>query len=125
MMLNSSDDSRSFGFRNNFEIDWRVLNELRVKGRFSITKTSTRSEVFKSPKASEFVGAESTVKGTYTETNGEGLDYDADFNVTYGKLFNEKHMVNAVGGVRLATNQSKSSAFVSRGFIDTKALDFD
>ena len=86
MMLNSSDDSRSFGFRNNFEIDWRVLNELRVKGRFSITKTSTRSEVFKSPKASEFVGAESTVKGTYTETNGEGLDYDADFNVTYGKL---------------------------------------
>ena len=53
MMLNSSDDSRSFGFRNNFEIDWRVLNELRVKGRFSITKTSTRSEVFKSPKASE------------------------------------------------------------------------
>ncbi len=120
MMLNSSDDSRSFGFRNNFEIDWRVLNELRVKGRFSITKTSTRSEVFKSPKASEFVGAESTVKGTYTETNGEGLDYDADFNVTYGKLFNEKHMVNAVGGVRLATNQSKSSAFVSRGFIDDR-----
>lgn len=120
MMLNSSDDSRSFGFRNNFEIDWRVLNELRVKGRFSITKTSTRSEVFKSPKASNFVGAESTVKGTYTETNGEGLDYDADFNVTYGKLFNEKHMVNAVGGIRLATNQTKSSTFVSRGFIDDR-----
>lgn len=40
--------------------------------------------------------------------------------MTYGKLFNEKHMVNAVGGIRLASNQAKSSGFVSRGFIDDR-----
>ena len=120
MILNSSNESRSFGFRNNFEIDWRVYDELRVKGRFSISKSSAKTEVFKSPKASDFVGAESTEKGTYTETNEENLSYDGDFNVTYGKLFNEKHMVNAVGGIRLASNQAKSSGFVSRGFIDDR-----
>ena len=48
------------------------------------------------------------------------MSYDGDFNVTYGKLFNEKHMVNAVGGIRLASNQAKSSGFVSRGFIDDR-----
>lgn len=51
MILNSSNESRSFGFRNNFEIDWRVYDELRVKGRFSISKSSAKAEVFKSPKA--------------------------------------------------------------------------
>ena len=118
MILNSSNESRSFGFRNNFEIDWRVYDELRVKGRFSISKSSAKTEVFKSPKASDFVGAESTEKGTYTETNEENLSYDGDFNVTYGKLFNEKHMVNVVGGMRLSQNGSNNSAYKVQGFID-------
>lgn len=120
MELNSSNESKSFGFRNNFEIDWRIYDELRAKGRFSITKTSSKSEVFKSPKHSDYINTESNEKGRYTETNGEGLSYDGDFNVTYGKLFDDKHMVNAVGGMRLSSTQSKSSAFAARGFVDDR-----
>ena len=40
--------------------------------------------------------------------------------MTYAKLFNEVHMVNAVGGIRLASSKSQSSGYESIGFIDDR-----
>ena len=54
MTLGSSDETSSFGFTNNFEIDWQVFDGLRAKGRFSISKSTDRGEVFKSPNASDY-----------------------------------------------------------------------
>lgn len=34
MELNSSNESKSFGFRNNFEIDWRIYDELQSQRAF-------------------------------------------------------------------------------------------
>lgn len=120
MLLNNSDITKTFGFRNNFETEWKIKPELRAKGRVSVTKSASRGEVFKSPKNSSFEGVLDTEKGTYSESNTDALSYDADLNLTYVKLFNEKHMVNAVGGFRVQSNQSKASGFVARGFIDDR-----
>ena len=49
MTLGSSDETSSFGFTNNFEIDWQVFDGLRAKGRFSISKSTDRGEVFNLP----------------------------------------------------------------------------
>uniref|UniRef100_UPI004025DA27 SusC/RagA family TonB-linked outer membrane protein n=1 Tax=Butyricimonas virosa TaxID=544645 RepID=UPI004025DA27 len=118
MTLGSSDETSSFGFTNNFEIDWQVFDGLRAKGRFSISKSTDRGEVFKSPNASDYAETASTERGSYRETRDENLSYDGDLNVTYAKLFNEVHMVNAVGGIRLASSKSQSSGYESIGFID-------
>jgi len=118
--LNSSNTSEQFGIRNNFEVDWRVLDELRVRGRFSITKNDTKGVDFRSPKATEFIGKDDSEKGIYTESNTGNLSYDADFNVTYGKLLKEKHMVNVVGGMRLVSNKTNMSSFLAKGFIDDR-----
>ena len=40
--------------------------------------------------------------------------------MTYAKLFNEVHMVNAVGGIRLASSKSQSSGYETIGFIDDR-----
>lgn len=120
MTLGSSDETSSFGFTNNFEIDWQVFDGLRVKGRFSISKSTDRGEVFKSPNASDYAETASTERGSYQETIDENLSYDGDLNVTYAKLFNEVHMVNAVGGIRLASSKSQSSGYKSIGFIDDR-----
>lgn len=120
MNQGSSDETTSFGFRNNFEIDWQVMDGLRAKGRFSISKSSAQGEVFKSPKASNFADAASTERGSYRETREENLSYDGDFNVTYAKLFNEVHMVNAVGGIRLASSKLQTSGYETIGFIDDR-----
>ena len=120
MTLGSSDETSSFGFTNNFEIDWQVFDGLRAKGRFSISKSTDRGEVFKSPNASDYAETASTERGSYQETIDENLSYDGDLNVTYAKLFNEVHMVNAVGGIRLASSKSQSSGYESIGFIDDR-----
>ena len=120
MTLGSSDETSSFGFTNNFEIDWQVFDGLRAKGRFSISKSTDRGEVFKSPNASDYAETASTERGSYQETIDENLSYDGDLNVTYAKLFNEVHMVNAVGGIRLASSKSQSSGYKSIGFIDDR-----
>lgn len=120
MTLGSSDETSSFGFTNNLEIDWQVFDGLRAKGRFSISKSTDRGEVFKSPNASDYAETASTERGSYRETRDENLSYDGDLNVTYAKLFNEVHMVNAVGGIRLASSKSQSSGYESIGFIDDR-----
>ena len=120
MTLGSSDETSSFGFTNNFEIDWQVFDGLRAKGRFSISKSTDRGEVFKSPNASDYAETASTERGSYRETRDENLSYDGDLTVTSAKLFNEVHMVNAVGGIRLASSKSQSSGYESIGFIDDR-----
>lgn len=56
MSLNSSNRTRNFGFRNNFEVDWRVIEPLRLRARISVSKSVSKQEVFQSPKASVFYG---------------------------------------------------------------------
>lgn len=114
----NSDHTSTFGFTNNTEIDWRIVDELRARGRFGITKSNARGEQFRSPFNSEFDGKDPLKKGAYNEKNQQVLNYDGDINVTYGKILKEKHTVNAVGGIRLTQNTSLSSVYGVEGFID-------
>lgn len=120
MLLNSSDITRNFEFKNNFDADWRILEELRVRARISLTKSAAVGEVFQSPKSNLFIGTKDTERGTYKEKNTDALSYDTDISITYGKLLGGKHMVNAVAGFRAQSNQSKISEFLARGFIDDR-----
>lgn len=118
MELNNKRNTSTFGFRNNFEVDWRVVDELRIRGRFSLSKSIVRGENFTSPFSTEYEGAETIKKGSYSESNNRSLTYDGDFSITYGKMFAEDHMVNAVAGMRVNSSSSLSSGYVVRGFLD-------
>ena len=120
MQQNSFDETKSFGFRNNFEIDWRVVSTLRVRGRFSISKTVTRGEVFRSPHLSEFHQNADDATGSYSESNSDAISYDGDFNATYGQLLNEKHMVNVVAGMQISSSTNESSSYTVYGFTDDR-----
>ena len=113
------EETKTTGFTNNFEVDWRVIDELRVRGRFGLTKSNEQMKKFRSPFNTEFNSqVDIANKGSYEERNTQNLNYDGDFSLTYGKLFNEKHMVNVVGGMRLSQNGSNNSAYKVQGFID-------
>lgn len=122
MQQNSVDVTRGIGFRNNFEIDWRVSDPLRLRGRVSVSKTVSKQEKFRSPYLSEFASTAENQKGSYTETNGDVLSYDADLNATFGKLFNDKHMVNAVAGMQISSTKNKSTGLSARGYIDDRNM---
>lgn len=118
MKQTNFDETEMTGFTNNFEVDWRVIDELRIRGRFGLTKSNEQMKRFRSPFNSEFASKSSTDKGNYSETNTRILNYDGELSLTYGKLFRDKHMVNAVGGMRLSENGSISSGYKVQGFVD-------
>jgi len=108
----------SLGFTNNFEMEWRITPSLRARGRFGLRSITTNSEIFRSPFNTEFVNTDFLERGRYDEINGRDMNYDGDFSLTYGKLFAEKHMFNAVLGGRMEQASTRQSAFQVRGFID-------
>lgn len=123
MQQNSSDETKTFGFRNNFEIDWRIVSTLRARARFSISKTVSDNVVFQSPNESQYhTDYDDDEKGYYSKTNTDNVSYDGDINLTYGQLLNEKHMVNAVVGMQVSSTQAKSSGFSVEGFSDDRII---
>lgn len=116
-LLGSFDNTSNFGFTNNTEVDWSILQELKVKARFSISKDSGRSTKFISPDHTSFTEVDRLKKGSYQRGDNDNLSYDGDFNITYGKLVNDKHMINAVAGVRLNEKTNTSTGYLAEGFI--------
>lgn len=115
---NNINQTESQGFTNNFELDWRMIDALRVRGRVGIRSFTDKEELFASPFNSSFDDVDPLLKGSYTEANRKRLNYDGDLSLTYGKLFADKHMVNAVGGMRMEQVSSVRSAYQVRGFVD-------
>ena len=122
MQQNSMDETRTFGFRNNFEIDWRIISTLRARARFSISKSVSDAVVFYSPHLTRYYTTDDDQKGYYSKTNTDNVSYDGDINFTYGQLFKEKHMVNAVLGMQISSTQAKSSGFSVEGFSDDRII---
>lgn len=114
---NNVNKSGSQGFTNNFEIEWRVLTELRARARVGITQLAVRDEIFKSPFNAEFASVDQLLQGSYFESNDKQMNYDGDFSLTYGKLFAEKHMINAVAGMRATQISNVGSSYEVQGFI--------
>lgn len=118
MSNNNVNKASSQGFTNNFEMEWRMLDELRFRTRIGVRQLSERSEIFRSPFNSVFAGTDVLQQGDYNETNGKQTNYDGDLSLTYGKLFDQKHMVNAVAGFRMDQAGTLSSGYKVQGFVD-------
>lgn len=108
----------SMGFSNTSELEWRIMESLRARGRFGIRSFRTQDEIFRSPFNTEFLQTDVLQRGRYDQTNGKNMNYDGDLSLTFGKLYAEKHMINAVAGMRMEQNVRSQSSFGVSGFID-------
>ncbi|HEX6429672.1 MAG TPA: SusC/RagA family TonB-linked outer membrane protein [Niastella sp.] len=113
---NNVNKSESQGFTNNFEIEYRVLNDLRARARVGINRIAMREEIFRSPFNSEFANTDPLKQGTFSEYNDRQMNYDGDFTLTYGKLLAQKHMLNVVAGMRFNQVSSLASSYQVRGY---------
>ncbi len=116
--LNNYDRADKFGFTNNFIIEWFATDDLRVRGKFGLTKTSSTEEERLSPLHSQFDEEEETRKGLYTHNLGKNMNYEGDLAVTFGRLFAERHMVNAVGGFNFSTTKATRNGYEATGFTE-------
>jgi TonB-linked SusC/RagA family outer membrane protein len=114
----SFDRTNAFGFTNNFELNWNILDDLQARVRFGIGKSSEQGTKFVSPKTIGEISKSAEEKGYYTETNSAAFKYDGDVSLIYGKVFSDKHRINAVGGFNFNQNKTNTGVFTVTGYQD-------
>lgn len=116
--LNNWDRATGFGFTNNFILEWFVTESLRMRAKFGLTKQDDDEQTRLSPLHTQFDDAGETEKGYYSNTQIKEMVYEGDLAITFGKLFADKHMVNAVGGFNFSSNHRQIYGYSATGFTD-------
>ena len=116
---NSFDRSNALSFTNNFQIEYRPITDLRVRGKFGLTVGQTKAEVFSSPEMSKYLTTPTLEKGSFSESNTKYNNYNGSLDVSYGKTFGD-HMVNAIAGMQFSQSSSNLSNFTAIGYLSDK-----
>lgn len=114
--LNSFKKSDKSKFDNKLNAEYRILPELVLRGRFALGLSQTKSDDFTSPLDPSYDKVSFDKKGRYISGSGKDFYYDGDITLSYGKVFGEKHQVNAVIGTRMRSDESNSETNYSTGF---------
>lgn len=113
--LNSKNIGGSLGFRNNMNLDYRPSPLFNVRGRFSVSKSTSETETFTSPDATQFDGVDVLRRGSYSNSTTESIGYQGDLSGNYGQVFGH-HQVSAVFGANINQSGSLSKGFQAQGF---------
>lgn len=111
----SYDKNNQLSFTNNFQIEYRPLPELRIRGKLGIIVGRSNSKQFDSPEMSKYLTTDQLKRGSYSESNTKSSSYDGSLDISYGKTFG-KHTVNAIGGMQISENNSNLSMFQAIGY---------
>lgn len=120
--LNSFDKDNYLDIINNFSIEWKVLQELTVRGQFGISTSRSTSDYFLPGEHSHFNTNEyadasgSLRKGLYTYGTGDDLTFDGRLTLSYSKLFAEKHQVYVGVDYSVAESRNKNYEIIAEGF---------
>lgn len=115
MNQKSYDKNNQLSFTNNFQIEYRPLPELRIRGKLGIIVGRSNSKQFDSPEMSKYLTTDQLKRGSYSESNTKSSSYDGSLDISYGKTFG-KHTVNAIGGMQISENNSNLSMFQAIGY---------
>lgn len=116
--LNNYDRGEEFGFTNNFIIEYFATHSFRLRGKFGLTKMDKTQDTRLSPQHTDFDNVSDTEKGSYTHLLTKSLDYEGDLSATFGQLFADKHMVNAVAGFNFSSNKAQANGYSAIGFTE-------
>lgn len=115
-MQNSYKSGTGTTIRDNLNVEYRPSTSIMLRARFGFTKGTDEYESFYSPEDTRFSNAEPLKKGSYDNDRSDSFSYEGDFTVTYGKVFKDKHQVNAVLGASINENSSETKKYSSEGF---------
>lgn len=116
--LNTIDKSKYNDVTNLFGIDWRVNDQLRLKGSFSFTVQNRSSDVFKPAGHTDFAnytGDDFLRRGSYVASRGEVFSYDGSIILTYFTHFN-RHTFNANAGWNIRQSSTSEFSVKAEGF---------
>lgn len=114
--LNSRTKSKQTSFTDNFNIEYRPITDIMIRGRFGLTKTLGDSEKFISPGDTQFRTAKTLKKGRYTGTHSNSFGYEGELTVSYATVLNNIHTINFVAGGNLSSRSNVDEGYYVEGF---------
>ena len=120
-LWNATRNSRNHGntltLSNHFQAEWTPNEMWKARARFGVTYNTDGTELFTSPDNTNQVLTKTNGKrGEYTKNNTNALSYEGDFSLTFAKLFNQIHRINAVIGGDVYHNKSTVEGYTAEGF---------
>lgn len=104
---------------NNLSANWYMNDFLQIKGQFTITKTTNKSNNYTDPLSLKDMDTElsatNAVSGKLIVNNDEGFNWDMNVVMSYNRSI-EMHNVNFSLGVNATSSTSNSLSIDYRGF---------
>ncbi|WP_212001785.1 SusC/RagA family TonB-linked outer membrane protein [Chitinophaga sp. HK235] len=113
--IGNFNESRNISVVNNFMTEWELNRDLRVRGRLGITKEEGKQEVFYDARHTMFLKKTPMERGSYGNTRSSAFNYDGEITAIYGKLINNRHQLNAVGGWKFQQFRNISDGYTVVG----------
>lgn len=121
--LKSIDENVTERITNNFQFDWEMLEGMKLKVQFAVSKENGRTDLYKSDKHTDYdqyAGDDIFRKGEYTKTNSEALNYSLNGVYSYYKTFGD-HLISFNAGVDIAEDNSEYLTYRVEGVAEAKA----
>ena len=117
--LNGFDKTKTSSIVNNFSIEWTVFDDLVLRSRIGLTKDISQSDKFRSADNTAFANyavADIFRKGDYAYGVTNASAYDASINLSYSKIFAQKHSVFIGLDYNIRENNNSTYGFLAEGF---------
>mgnify|MGYP001141346761 CR=1 FL=1 len=124
--LPRKDSSEYTDITNNFSVEWYILPELFLRGQFSYTKETSRSDVYYPASDTMFdnyTGDDYKRKGQYIYGTGDSQSYEGRFTLNYSKTFKDLHQLFAGLGITVSESKAENYTVVGEG-ISVDNMDF-
>lgn len=115
--LNSYDKGNDLQITDYFQAEWTPNKMWKVRAKFGVTYDDDGTRKFTSPdNTSQVLNKTLEDRGEYYRTDGRSLQYQGDLSVTFAKVFNDIHQVNAVAGGNVYHNKTTIEGYGAEGF---------
>ncbi|MBL1410733.1 SusC/RagA family TonB-linked outer membrane protein [Sphingobacterium faecale] len=115
-LLGNLDNQNFTGFRNNLKAEWQYDESLQLRARVGLNKGTLENEILISPQDSRFDLTPNNLKGRYENGRTDTWSYEGELVATYGKLFNNRHLLNVVAGWNFREAHKTNKSFAAVGF---------
>lgn len=115
------DESSYTSIQNNFAIDWRISDDLSVRGRFGLTKQDQRTDKYLSREhtsfeTSAYEGDNYKLRGSYTYGTDYSFSYETNLTLNYNKTLGEVHQIYAGFNYNMAESKQETYSITAQGF---------
>ena len=116
-LYHTLDRNVAFEVRDAFRAEYTPIDNLRLALDFTVTKTTSDNDTFKSANHTDFLTVtDLNQKGSYNWLNSTSLGWEVAFTANYNKVWNNKHVLSSYFRYNIKETKNHSAGVLVTGF---------